>query len=220
MATYLVFLGPPGAGKGTQAKRLAHELQIPQISTGDLFREHLRQETALGKRANEYIKKGELVPDEVTVGMVRDRLSAADCADGAIFDGFPRTVSQARALDEILDEKGATLTAVFCVDISEEELLRRLTGRRVCRENGHIFHLEFNPPEEAGVCDYDGSELYQRDDDKEETVRERIRVYQEQTAPLCSHYDKRGKLVEIDGEQSIEAVTVSLLQALADGQDE
>ncbi|MDF1500000.1 MAG: adenylate kinase [Anaerolineales bacterium] len=220
MATYLVFLGPPGAGKGTQAKRLAHELQIPQISTGDLFREHLRQETALGKRANEYIKKGELVPDEVTVGMVRDRLSAADCADGAIFDGFPRTASQARALDEILDEKGATLTAVFCVDISEEELLRRLTGRRVCRENGHIFHLEFNPPEEAGACDYDGSELYQRDDDKEETVRERIRVYQEQTAPLCSHYDKRGKLVEIDGEQSIEAVTESLLQALADGQDE
>ncbi|MGD8622316.1 MAG: adenylate kinase [Anaerolineales bacterium] len=216
MATFLVLLGPPGAGKGTQAKRLASELGIPQVSTGDLFREHLKKQTVLGQKANEYIKKGELVPDDVTVGMVRDRLSRPDCEEGAILDGFPRTVPQAEALDEILDELGEDLTGVFCIDISEQELLRRLTGRRVCRESGHIFHVEFNPPEEPGVCDYDGSELYQREDDKEETVKERIRVYQEQTAPLCDYYGKRGKLVDVDGEQSIEAVTEALLTAIKD----
>lgn len=216
MATFLVLLGPPGAGKGTQAKRLASELGIPQVSTGDLFREHLKKQTVLGQKANKYIKKGELVPDDVTVGMVRDRLSRPDCEEGAILDGFPRTVPQAEALDEILDELGEDLTGVFCIDISEQELLRRLTGRRVCRESGHIFHVEFNPPEEPGVCDYDGSELYQREDDKEETVKERIRVYQEQTAPLCDYYGKRGKLVDVDGEQSIEAVTEALLTAIKD----
>ncbi|MGD2163591.1 MAG: adenylate kinase [Anaerolineales bacterium] len=216
MATFLVLLGPPGAGKGTQAKRLASELGIPQVSTGDLFREHLKKQTVLGQKANKYIKKGELVPDDVTVGMVRDRLSRSDCEEGAILDGFPRTVPQAEALDEILDELGEDLTGVFCIDISEQELLRRLTGRRVCRESGHIFHVEFNPPEEPGVCDYDGSELYQREDDKEETVKERIRVYQEQTAPLCDYYGKRGKLVDVDGEQSIEAVTEALLTAIKD----
>jgi adenylate kinase len=191
-------------------------LGIPQVSTGDLFREHLKKQTVLGQKANEYIKKGELVPDDVTVGMVRDRLSRPDCEEGAILDGFPRTVPQAEALDEILDELGEDLTGVFCIDISEQELLRRLTGRRVCRESGHIFHVEFNPPEEPGVCDYDGSELYQREDDKEETVKERIRVYQEQTAPLCDYYGKRGKLVDVDGEQSIEAVTEALLTAIKD----
>ncbi|MGD8552226.1 MAG: adenylate kinase, partial [Anaerolineales bacterium] len=196
--------------------RLASELGIPQVSTGDLFREHLKKQTVLGQKANEYIKKGELVPDDVTVGMVRDRLSRPDCEEGAILDGFPRTVPQAEALDEILDELGEDLTGVFCIDISEQELLRRLTGRRVCRESGHIFHVEFNPPEEPGVCDYDGSELYQREDDKEETVKERIRVYQEQTAPLCDYYGKRGKLVDVDGEQSIEAVTEALLTAIKD----
>lgn len=214
MGTFLVLLGPPGAGKGTQAKRLAAELEIPQISTGDLFREHLKKQTELGQRANEYISKGELVPDDVTIGMVRERLSKQDCAEGAILDGFPRTVRQAEALDEILEQRRAELTVVVCIEISEEELLRRLTGRRVCREHGHIFHIDFNPPEARGVCDYDGSELYQREDDKEETVRERIRVYREQTEPLCDYYDDCSKLVEIDGEQSIEAVTEALLVAV------
>ena len=219
MATFLVLLGPPGAGKGTQAKRLASKLGIPQISTGDLFREHLKKQTELGQKANEYISRGELVPDDVTVGMVRERLSKPDCEQGAILDGFPRTVAQAEALDKILVGKGASLTAVLCIEISEQELLRRLTGRRVCRENGHIFHLEFNPPELAGECDYDGSALYQREDDKAETVKERIRVYREQTEPLCGYYDDCSKLVEIDGEKSIEAVTESLLEALQKRQE-
>jgi adenylate kinase len=214
MATFLVLLGPPGAGKGTQAKRLASKLGIPQISTGDLFREHLKKETELGKKANEYISRGELVPDDVTVGMVRNRLSRPDCEKGAILDGFPRTVPQAEALDEILAELDSTLTAVFCIEISEKELLRRLTGRRVCRESGHIFHIEFNPPQDPGVCDIDGSELYQREDDKERTVKERIRVYREQTEQLCGYYDSRSKLMEINGEQSIEAVTEALIEAL------
>jgi adenylate kinase len=214
MATFLVLLGPPGAGKGTQAKRLASKLGIPQISTGDLFRDHLKKQTELGKKADEYISKGELVPDDVTVGMVRNRLSRPDCENGAILDGFPRTVPQAEALDEILLELDSFLTAVFCIEISEKELLRRLTGRRVCRESGHIFHIEFNPPQEPGVCDIDGSELYQREDDKERTVKERIRVYREQTEQLCGYYDSRSKLMEINGEQSIEAVTEALIEAL------
>jgi adenylate kinase len=146
--------------------------------------------------------------------MVRVRLSKPDCANGAILDGFPRTVPQAEALDEILDELGASLTGVFCIEISEQELLHRLTGRRVCRGDGHIFHVEFKPPEETGVCDYDGTELYQREDDKDETVKERIRVYREQTAPLCDYYGQRKKFMDIDGEQSIEAVTESLLTAI------
>lgn len=214
MANFLVLLGPPGAGKGTQAKRLASELDIPQISTGDLFREHLKKQTELGQKANEYISRGDLVPDDVTVGMVRDRLAKPDCERGAILDGFPRTVAQAEALDEILEQRGSALTAVFCIEISEQELLRRLTGRRVCRENGHIFHIEFNPPEVSGICDHDGSELYQREDDKPETVKERIRVYREQTEPLCGYYDNCSKLVEVNGEQSIEDVTETLLDAI------
>lgn len=216
MPTFLVLLGPPGAGKGTQAKRLAEELQIPQISTGDLFRDHLSKETELGVRANQYITKGDLVPDDVTVGVVQERLTKPDCKNGAILDGFPRTVRQAQAMDSLLEELGAELTGVYCIEISKDELLRRLTGRRVCRRSGHIFHIEFNQPEEPGVCDLDGSVLYQREDDKEETVEERIRVYHEQTAPLCGYYSERGKLVEINGEQNIQAVTDSLLAAITE----
>ena len=216
MSTFLILMGPPGAGKGTQAKRLAAELHIPQISTGDLFREHLRTGSELGEKANLYIRKGELVPDSVTVGMVQERLAQPDCAQGAIFDGFPRTVPQAEALDEILERDGSHLSGVLCIEVSEKEILRRLTGRRVCREAGHIFHITYSPPRVAGVCDLDGSALYQREDDSEATVKERIRVYREQTAPLCDEYRERGAVIEIDGEQDIESVSRSILAALAE----
>lgn len=216
MSTFLILMGPPGAGKGTQAKRLAAELQIPQISTGDLFREHLRTGSELGEKANLYISKGKLVPDSVTVGMVQERLAEPDCAQGAIFDGFPRTVPQAEALDEILERDGSHLSGVLCIEVSEKEILRRLTGRRVCREAGHIFHITYSPPRVAGVCDLDGSALYQREDDSEATVKERIRVYREQTAPLCDEYRERGMVIEIDGERDIESVSRSILAALAE----
>lgn len=214
MPTYLVLLGPPGAGKGTQAKRLCEELGLPHISSGDIFRKHLKEETELGKLARRYMDQGELVPDDVTIAMVGDRLGEPDCSDGAILDGFPRTPAQADGLDAMLAELGGRVDAVLYMQVSDEELIRRLTGRLVCRANGHIYNLRFNPPEQAGVCDIDGSELYQREDDKEQTVRNRIKVYKEQTAPLIEHYRQRDLLIEIDGEQSVERVTEEMLAAV------
>lgn len=217
MPTFVVLLGPPGAGKGTQAVRLAEALGVPHVSSGDLFRENLRQQTELGKQAQRYINQGELVPDDVTIGMIRERVNREDCcAEGAILDGFPRTPAQAEALDEILEELGTTLKAVYYISVSEDELIERLTGRRVCRAAGHIYHLRYNPPEQPGVCDIDGSELYQREDDRLETVVQRIRVYQKQTTPLIKHYRSKGILVEIDGEGPIERVTRALLNAVAE----
>jgi len=214
MATYIVMLGPPGVGKGTQAKILAEKTGLAHISSGDLFRENIKNQTELGQLAQSYINKGELVPDDVTIAMVRERLSRPDCQAGAILDGFPRTPAQADALKRILSDFDGDVDHVPFVNADEEVLVTRLSGRWTCRANGHIFHTKFNPPKEPGICDLDGSELYQRDDDKIETVKRRIQVYMDQTSPLISYYRDCCKLVEIDGAQPIEKVTTALVKAL------
>jgi adenylate kinase len=211
---YVVLMGGPGAGKGTQARTLQETLGLPQIATGDLFRENLKNETDLGKLAKQYMDAGELVPDAVTVAMVKDRLSRPDCAHGALLDGFPRTIAQAEALDELLAEMGARISVVPYIHVSSEVLLERLSGRWTCRANGHVFHTLFNPPQHPGVCDFDGSPLFQRDDDTEETQRRRIEVYFKQTAPLLDYYRGKGLLVEIDGEQPIDEVQRDLVSAI------
>ncbi|MGD8405487.1 MAG: adenylate kinase [Anaerolineales bacterium] len=214
MATYIVMLGPPGVGKGTQAKILAEKTGLVHVSSGDLFRENIKNQTELGRVAQSYMNKGELVPDDVTIAMVRERLSRSDCRAGAILDGFPRTPAQADALKQMLAEFGGDVDYVPFVNADEEVLVTRLSGRWTCRANGHVFHATFNPPKEPGVCDLDGSELYQRDDDKVETVKNRIQVYRKQTAPLIEYYHEAGKLVEINGAQPIEKVTTELVKAL------
>jgi adenylate kinase len=214
MATYIVMLGPPGVGKGTQAKILAEKTGLAHISSGDLFRENIKNQTELGKLAQSIIKKGELVPDDVTIAMIRERLSRPDCTAGAILDGFPRTPPQADALKLMLAEFDGDVDFVPFVNADKEVLVERLSGRRTCRAHGHIFHATFNPPKVDGVCDLDGSELYQRDDDKPETVTRRIQVYMDQTSPLISYYRECCKLVEINGAQPIEDVTAALVQAL------
>ena len=214
MAKYIVLLGPPGAGKGTQAQLIAQKHGLVHVSSGDLFRENLKNETELGKLAQTFMKRGELVPDDVTIAMVRERLSRADCEKGALLDGFPRTPAQARALAQMLQEFDADVSVVPYIAVTEEVLVERLSGRWTCRMNGHVFHEKFNPPAVAGVCDYDGSELYQRDDDLPATVKNRIKVYQEQTAPLISYYRENGLLVEVDGTKPIDQVTNALLQAI------
>lgn len=214
MSTFVVLLGPPGAGKGTQALRVARSLNVPHVSSGDIFREHLKNQTELGVTAKGYIDRGQLVPDDVTIGMIRERLSRPDCAAGAILDGFPRTPPQAEALDGILSDFERDLSAVIYIRMNEDELAKRLCGRWTCRAKGHIFHVEFNPPKEPGICDIDGSVLYQRPDDMRETVLQRIEVYKRQTAPLIEHYRKRELLREIDGNKAIEEVTASVLEQL------
>lgn len=216
MPRYYVLLGPPGAGKGTQAQIISKEFGLPHISSGDIFRENLKNETELGKLARGFMDRGELVPDDLTISMIRDRLARADCQAGALLDGFPRTPAQAEALHEMLSAFQGDVNFVPYIRVPEAELVERLTGRWTCRAQGHVFHEKFNPPAQAGICDVDGSELYQRDDDKKETVANRIRVYFEQTAPLIEYYRQTGKLVEIDGVQPIEAVTAQMLAALAD----
>jgi adenylate kinase len=208
---FLVLLGGPGAGKGTQAERLSEALGIPQISTGDLFRENLRNETDLGLLAKGYMERGELVPDEVTVGMVRERLARPDCAKGTIFDGFPRTVAQAEALEGLLADLGSKLAAVPYIKVPEDVLLARLAGRWTCKACGAMYHQLFSPPKEAGVCDRCGGQLYQRPDDTPETQRHRIVVYFEQTAPLIDYYRAKGLLVEVDGRPGIEEIQAELL---------
>jgi adenylate kinase len=214
MTTYIVMLGPPGAGKGTQAKIVAETMALPHISSGDIFRENLKNQTELGERAKGYINRGELVPDDLTIRMIKERLSRPDCVSGALLDGFPRTVAQAEALDAMLFDFDGQVDAVPYIKVPENELIERLTGRWTCRAQGHVFHEKFNPPQIAGICDYDGSELYQREDDKVETVTRRIRVYLKQTQPLINYYQHKNILLEIDGAQPIEAVTESLLAAL------
>ena len=214
MATYIVLLGPPGVGKGTQAKILSERTGLAHISSGDLFRENLKNNTELGQVAQTYMSKGELVPDDVTIAMIRQRLSRPDCDSGAILDGFPRTPAQAEALATMLSEFNGQVDVVPFITAEEDVLVERLGGRWTCRAGGHVFHKTFNPPKEAGKCDIDGSELYQRDDDKAVTVKRRIAVYLEQTSPLIDYYRDHGKLVEIDGTQPIEQVTQDLLEAV------
>jgi len=214
MATFIVLIGPSGVGKGTQAKILSKETGLAHISSGDLFRENIKNQTDLGKLAHAFITKGDLVPDDVTIGMIRDRLHLPDCEPGAIIDGFPRTPAQADALENILHDFNGQVDVVPFITAPQEVLVERLGGRWTCRVNGHVFHERFNPPKEAGKCDLDGSELYQRDDDKAETIIHRIKVYMNQTAPLLSYYRDRGKLIEVDGTQAIEKVTQTLLDAL------
>jgi adenylate kinase len=212
--TFIVLLGPPGVGKGTQAKLLSESMGLAHISSGDLFRENLKNQTELGKLAQTYMSKGELVPDDVTIAMIRDRLNRPDCAKGAILDGFPRTPAQAAALEAMLTEFMGQVNAVPFITGSDEVIVDRLSGRWTCRASGHIFNEKFNPPKEPGKCDVDGSELYQREDDKAETVKKRIQVYLDQTSPLIAYYRDHGKLIEVDGMQAIDAVNRYLLNAL------
>jgi len=214
MSKFIVLLGPPGAGKGTQAKTVSEELSLPHISSGDIFRENLKNKTELGKLAGTFINRGELVPDDVTIAMIKDRLSRPDCEGGALLDGFPRTPAQAAALDEILADLAGRVSVVPYIKVAEGVLIERLTGRWTCRAKGHVFHQVFNPPQLAGKCDFDGSELYQRDDDTVETVTNRIQVYLNQTQPLIDYYQHQGLLLEIDGAQPIELVSADLMAAL------
>jgi adenylate kinase len=212
--TYIILLGPPASGKGTQAARLEDELEIPHVASGDLFRYNLKNETELGLKAKTYMDKGELVPDDVTIAMVLDRLAREDCNGGALLDGFPRTIPQAEALDEALNEEGESIDLVLNIQVPEAVLIKRVTGRRLCRQCGASYHLEYKQPEEPGVCDKCGGELYQRDDDTEETARKRLEVYREQTQPLVDYYSDKDLLVNIDGDQSIDEVTDSLIEAI------
>ena len=212
-ATYIVMLGPPGAGKGTQAEILAQKLGLVHVSSGDLFRENLSNQTELGKLAQTYMSKGELVPDDVTIAMVKERLSRPDCAKGAVLDGFPRTPAQAEALNKILAEMNAKVDLVPLISVPNDVLVERLSGRWMSK-SGRVYHALYNPPKVKWVDDIDGTPLYQREDDKPETVQRRIDVYYEQTAPLIDYYRQAGLLVEIDGTQEIEKVTEDILKAI------
>ncbi len=203
----IVLVGPPGAGKGTQAQFIASHQSIPKISTGDIFRANVSQGTPLGKQAKAYMDAGDLVPDEITIAMVRDRLQEEDAAEGFLLDGFPRNVAQAQVLDKLLAEAGTQLDVVLELVVDDDEVVRRLSGRRTCRSCAHVWHEDFDPPAREGICDECGGELFQRDDDREETVRHRLEVYAEQTAPLVGYYARRGILIGIDATGPVDDVT-------------
>ena len=210
----LVLVGPPGAGKGTQAQYIAEHLGVPQISTGDIFRSHVGQGTPLGLEAKAYMDRGDLVPDDVTVNMVRERLTDEDAREGFLLDGFPRTVPQAQVLDDMLAETGFKLDVVLELVVDDDEVIRRLSGRRTCRSCNHIWHVDFDPPNVPDVCDIDGGELYQRDDDQAETIANRLQVYAESTAPLVNYYAGRGLLVGIDATGPVDDITTRAIDAL------
>jgi adenylate kinase len=195
----LILFGPPGAGKGTQAERLQSDFQLPFISTGDMLRQNVKDETELGREAKRYMDAGDLVPDELIVAMAAERLQQEDAQDGFILDGFPRTLEQADALDKQLSKMGRRVTAALLIDVPDEDVIRRLSGRRVCVKAGHNYHIEFDKPKHEGVCDQDGSRLIQRDDDKPEVILRRLKVYHDQTEPLIHYYDERGLMRRIDG---------------------
>lgn len=198
----LILFGPPGAGKGTQAERLRSDFQLAFISTGDMLRENVKQETGLGKEAKKFMDAGELVPDDLIVKMAAERLRQDDAQDGFILDGFPRTVAQADALGDMLTGLGRRITAALLIDVPDDEVVRRLSGRRVCVKAGHNYHVDFDPPKNEGICDQDGSRLIQRDDDKPDVIRNRLSVYHEKTAPLIDYYDRQGLMKRIDGTRS------------------
>jgi adenylate kinase len=212
----LILLGPPGAGKGTQAERLRDDFQMPHISTGDILREQVAQGSELGLKAKRYMDAGELVPDEVIIGMITERLGAGDARDAFLLDGFPRTDGQADALKQALEELGRRLTAALLIEVPDEELVRRLAGRRVCVKNPtHIYHVDYDPPKHEGVCDQDGSRLIQRDDDREETIRRRLEVYHSQTEPLIGYYDREGLLRRFDGTRGPDEVHAHIRATVA-----
>lgn len=210
----IVFMGPPGAGKGTQAEKIIENYQIPHISTGDMFRKAIKDQTELGMEAKRYMDQGALVPDHVTIGIVKDRLSESDCKSGFLLDGFPRTVDQAKALDEILTSLDSKIDYVINIDVDLDILKERLTGRRICRSCGATYHMIFNPPAVAGTCDKCGGELYQRKDDNEETIKSRLEVYNTQTKPLIEYYNKQNNLLNVNGEGEAKEVTRRILEAL------
>ena len=212
----IIMLGAPGAGKGTQAKKIAAKYQIPHISTGDIFRENIKNGTELGKKAKEYMDKGELVPDDLVIEIATTRLLADDCKNGFLLDGFPRTVYQAEKLDNFLEEHGSKIDKVLDIAVEKEELMTRLTGRRVCKACGASYHVVNIPPKKEGICDVCGGQLIQRDDDNAETVANRIEVYEAQTMPLIEYYEKAGNLVHIDGATGLENVFADIVKALGE----
>ena len=211
---YIILLGPPASGKGTQATRLRDIVNLPHVASGDLFRYNLKNETELGLKAKTYMDQGALVPDDITIAMVLDRLSRDDCQSGALLDGFPRTITQAEALDAALAESNQKINLVLNISVPDEILIKRVTGRRLCRTCGEPYHILFKLPQKEGICDLDGGELYQRDDDSEETARTRLSVYWNQTSPLIDYYRGHGVLKDIDGDQSIDAVTGALSEEI------
>jgi adenylate kinase len=211
----LVLLGPPGSGKGTQGERLQEDLRLPYYATGDILRGAVKEGTELGRTAKEYMDRGDLVPDEVIVGVIAERIDSPEALDGFILDGFPRTMTQAEALDAKLEELGRAVTAVLMIDVSDDEVVRRLGGRRTCEENGHVFHVEFNPPREEGACDVDGSPLIVRDDDEPEVIRKRLDTYHAKTEPLVDYYDRRSVLRRIDGTGAPDEVAEEIRRTLA-----
>ena len=210
----IILMGLPGAGKGTQASEIVKKYPIPHISTGDMFRKAIREETELGKKAKSFMDRGELVPDEVTVGIVKERLSEDDAKKGFLLDGFPRTIDQAEALNDIMSDLNREIEAVINIEVPEEELMNRLTGRRICEKCGTTYHLVFNPPKVEGVCDLDGGKLYQREDDNPETVSNRLKVNIKQSKPILEYYDQKGVLKNIDGAKDIDDVTSDVIQIL------